>query len=223
MDIFDENQELIARFTGMGYRKFVCYNHIINIVKKLKISVGVSLIMEEKAIGMFKKIIVPVLIVAVVVGIWVYKQAGKNAARSEVNDGVEWALDVTENFDFAEIISAGLPVVIDFGSDSCIPCKEIAPILQELNTELRGKALIKFVDVWKNSQAGEEFPFEMIPTQFFFDKEGKPYVPSKAMAEKNKFKLHLQKGTKKHNFTSHEGVMSKEELLAVLEELGLDD
>ncbi|OLN32939.1 Thioredoxin [Desulfosporosinus metallidurans] len=40
--------------------------------------------------------------------------------------------------------------MIDFGADSCVPCKEMAPVLKKLNTEMQGKAIVKFVDVWKN-------------------------------------------------------------------------
>jgi thioredoxin 1 len=49
-----------------------------------------------------------------------------------------------------EIKSYGVPFVIDFGSDSCIPCKEMAPVLETLHEEFQGKAIVHFVDVWKN-------------------------------------------------------------------------
>ena len=76
--------------------------------------------------------------------------------------------------------------MIDFGADSCIPCKEMAPVLKELNEELRGKVIIKFVDVWKYQSLAEGYPISVIPTQVFFDKDGKPYTPKDPEAHKCK-------------------------------------
>lgn len=97
-----------------------------------------------------------------------------------------------------ELKSYGLPILIDFGSDSCIPCKMMAPVLKELNAELRGKAIIKFVDVWEYPEASEGFEFSLIPTQFFIDKNGEIY-------------------------SSHTGAITKEEALKILREMGLEE
>ena len=72
----------------------------------------------------------------------------------------------------AALIS-GKPSVVDFGARSCIPCKKMAPILEELNRELDGKANVLFVDVWKDNNAGGRYRVQMIPTQIFFDARGK--------------------------------------------------
>lgn len=144
------------------------------------------------------KILLFVLIIAVVAGIWIFKNsnAGKGEEKKIYNSS-EFDLDATENFNLEEILSHGVPVIIDFGSDSCIPCRKMAPILAELNEEYRGKAVIKFVDVGKNPDAAEGFPLKVIPTQFFFDKNGKPYK-------------------------YHEGSMDKESLVEILREMGAE-
>ena len=67
--------------------------------------------------------------------------------------------------------------MIDFGANSCIPCKEMAPILKTLNAEMQGKAIIKFVDVWKNTDAANDFPVQVIPTQVLIAADGTPYAP----------------------------------------------
>lgn len=41
-------------------------------------------------------------------------------------------------------LASGKPTVADFGARSCIPCKRMAPILEELNNELKGKANVLF-------------------------------------------------------------------------------
>jgi thioredoxin 1 len=68
---------------------------------------------------------------------------------------------------------SGQPSVIDLGARSCIPCKKMAPILESLSKEYRGKANVLFIDVWENKSAGGRFKVQMIPTQIFFDARGK--------------------------------------------------
>jgi len=70
-------------------------------------------------------------------------------------------------------IASGKPTVADFGARTCIPCKKMAPILEELNRELAGRANVLFTDVWKDSGIGGQYRVQMIPTQIFFDASGK--------------------------------------------------
>jgi len=70
-------------------------------------------------------------------------------------------------------LSSGKPTVADFGARTCIPCKKMAPILEKLNSELKGRANVLFTDVWKDSKLGGQYKVQMIPTQIFFDAKGK--------------------------------------------------
>jgi thioredoxin 1 len=67
----------------------------------------------------------------------------------------------------------GMVTVVDLGADSCIPCKMMAPIIEKLEKNYRGKAAIVFIDVWKDKEPVKRFGIRAIPTQIFFDKEGK--------------------------------------------------
>ncbi len=69
--------------------------------------------------------------------------------------------------------SGPLPRLVDLGADRCIPCKKMAPILQELKKDYAGRMEVEFIDVWKNPDAGRAYNIEMIPTQVFFDSSGK--------------------------------------------------
>jgi thioredoxin 1 len=51
-------------------------------------------------------------------------------------------------------LASGKPTVADFGARTCIPCKKMAPILAELQTELKGKANVTFTDVWAKRVSG---------------------------------------------------------------------
>jgi len=162
------------------------------------------------------KIIVPILIIAVILGIFILKS---NLAKPMVDTTGEFTLEVTA-IDLEQLKSYGLPIVIDFGADSCVPCKEMAPVLQKLNQEMQGKAIIKFVDVWKNKNAADGFPVDLIPTQFYFDKDGKPFVPRNADAMQ--MELYSTRDTNKHVYTAHQGGMTEAQLRAVLKEMGVE-
>lgn len=69
--------------------------------------------------------------------------------------------------------SPGLPRIVDVGADKCTPCIMMAPILEELKKEYAGVLIVEFVDVWKNPQAGEHYRIRGIPTQIFYDADGK--------------------------------------------------
>ena len=71
------------------------------------------------------------------------------------------------------VAAAKLPRLLDLGAGKCIPCKMMAPILEELKKEYAGRMNVEFIDVWKNPDAGKQYGIEMIPTQIFFDAEGK--------------------------------------------------
>lgn len=91
--------------------------------------------------------------------------------------------------------SPGLPRLLDLGADKCIPCRQMAPILVELKTEYAGRATIDFIDVWKNPKAGQPYGIRTIPTQIFFDRNGK-------------------------ETWRHEGFLAKDAIVNKLEELG---
>lgn len=72
-----------------------------------------------------------------------------------------------------QALSSGKPAVIDLGARSCIPCKKMAPILESLSNEYRGKASVLFIDVHEDDAAARRFRIQMIPTQIFFNGQGK--------------------------------------------------
>ena len=75
--------------------------------------------------------------------------------------------------DFKTAPVKGMVTMIDLGADSCVPCKLMAPILKKLEKEYNGRAAIVFIDVWKYKDQARRFGIRAIPTQIFFDKEGK--------------------------------------------------
>ena len=72
-----------------------------------------------------------------------------------------------------QALASGKPVVIDLGARHCIPCKKMAPILESLSSEYRGRASVLFIDVNEDQAAALKFRIQMIPTQIFFNAQGR--------------------------------------------------
>ena len=95
-----------------------------------------------------------------------------------------------------EVPAKGMVTMLDLGAHKCIPCKMMAPILKKLKKEYDGKASIVFIDVWQHRKEAQRFGIRAIPTQIFFDKNGKEVY-------------------------RHEGFMSEEAITRKLQEMGV--
>ena len=91
----------------------------------------------------------------------------------------------------------GLPMLVDLGSVTCIPCRMMMPILEELEAEYADRLTVKFIDVKEDKSAWPKYGIRVIPTQIFYDGQGRELF-------------------------RHEGFYSKEEILAKWKEFGFD-
>ena len=73
----------------------------------------------------------------------------------------------TESFKTTVATSAS-PVLVDFWAPWCGPCKAIAPILEELSTELAGKLTIAKVNIDEHETVAAEYGVRAIPTMILF-------------------------------------------------------
>lgn len=69
---------------------------------------------------------------------------------------------------FNKIISANVPVLIDFYADWCAPCKVLTPILKEVKDELGESIKIVKVDVDKNPSLAQKYQVRGVPTMILF-------------------------------------------------------
>jgi thioredoxin 1 len=75
--------------------------------------------------------------------------------------------------DFNTLPVKGMVTMIDLGAKKCIPCKMMAPILEKMEKKYEGRAAIVFIDVWEHREQAGRFGIRAIPTQIFYDAEGK--------------------------------------------------
>ena len=161
--------------------------------------------MNKKNIG---KVVVPVVLI-IAFALFVAQQKSKQSVPvSTVPSAEETKTILSEEEPSSQKITAKaqeekpapapvqkLPRLIDLGAKSCVPCKMMAPILEELQNEYKGKLQVEFIDVWENQSAGDQYGIRVIPTQIFFDPSGKELF-------------------------RHAGFMSKEDILTKWKELG---
>lgn len=84
------------------------------------------------------------------------------------------ALEVTKGSFDAEVLKNSLPVLVDFWAPWCMPCKMMAPILDELAEDMAGKVVIAKVDTENpdNHSLAMEYQIQSIPNMKLF-KDGK--------------------------------------------------
>lgn len=68
-------------------------------------------------------------------------------------------------------------VFVELGSENCVPCKMMQPIMDDIKQEYAGKVKVVFHDVWtkQGRTYGEEYGIRAIPTQIFLDSNGIEY------------------------------------------------
>jgi thioredoxin 1 len=126
----------------------------------------------------------------------------RNNARLEKADAPTALIPVADHSSAPASQAVGqpsnpLPKLLDLGAGRCVPCKLMAPILEELKQDYAGTMEVEFIDVWENREAAESFGVETIPTQIFFDAEGRELF-------------------------RHTGFYGREDILAKWEELGVN-
>lgn len=163
------------------------------------------------------KILVVILIVIIIMAIWFIKTNNTPTPIDEQTQEVSDFVLEASSIDLDMLKEYNMPIIVDFGSDSCIPCKEMEPVLIKMNEEMQGKAIIKFVDVWKNKNASSGFPVQVIPTQIFITADGKPYVPSEDI--NISFNMYNAKDTEEHVFTTHQGGLTEDQMRAILADM----
>lgn len=138
-----------------------------------------------------------VVALVVAVGVVIAAKLGKESSTDTPAASNAAGAGATRPATATAAAQSALPRLVDLGATKCIPCKKMAPILEELKKEFAGRLQVDFIDVWENPKAGDEYHIKLIPTQIFFDASGK-----------ERFR--------------HQGFFSREDILDKWKELGVD-
>jgi thioredoxin 1 len=64
---------------------------------------------------------------------------------------------------------------IELGSVTCIPCRQMQPIMRSIEEKYNGQVKVVFHDVWKDKAPAQKYGIQLIPTQVFLDEYGKEF------------------------------------------------
>ena len=122
-----------------------------------------------------KNIAIVAIVVAAAAAVMVLKQTKKQVDQGLPAEDATTPVMGTSVTEQAAQPAQGqaLPRLVDLGAKSCIPCKMMAPILEELKKEYAETFKTEFVDVWQNPEPGRQYGIRVIPTQIFFDAESR--------------------------------------------------
>lgn len=73
----------------------------------------------------------------------------------------------SEDFD-SKVLQSELPVLVDFYSDSCVPCKMLAPVLSQIESEQSGRLSIVKVNVNFDAELAQRYDVQAAPTLILF-------------------------------------------------------
>lgn len=88
-----------------------------------------------------------------------------------------------DNFD-EQVLQEKLPVIVDFYSDSCVPCKQLSPILGDIEDDHEDTVKVVKVNVNFDAELAEKYSVMASPTLIYF-KDGKEVSRSRGLVSKD--------------------------------------
>lgn len=112
--------------------------------------------------------------------------------QNQENSAKDEAINNNNSANLEDALKSGLPTLADFGHSTCIPCKEMLPLLEELKSEYKGKANILIIDVYDNQELAYQYEIRLIPTQVFFNSQGEEVFRHEGFMDKDSIKKKMK-------------------------------
>jgi len=119
-------------------------------------------------------------------------EIGKSRSSPTTSQGLDLA-----SVPLGQALANGKPTIAEFGASTCIPCKQMKPILEKLAAEYQDKLNVVIVEVYEQRELTQQYGIMAIPTQIVFDSAGK-------------------------EITRHMGLWPREEIIAQLKNMGIE-
>lgn len=129
-------------------------------------------------------------------------------------------LNVKDALNVEKLKEDGVPILIDFTSTWCIPCKTFNPILESVKNKYKGKLHIIWVNVDEHPAFTATYPIKVLPTQILINADGTPFKNETAPELGFGFTKYSL-GDTEHDLTTHEGTFTEEQLLVLFQKMGL--
>lgn len=146
---------------------------------------------------MIKRLILPVLIFFTLMSCGGNSQNGSSGNTADSKDSVITITSEEESANSAETRTdntTGMPVIIDFWADWCMPCMKMKPIFEKLEHEYAGRADFKSlnVDDESNAQLKEKYQISAIPTFIFLNSSGEEVSRIVGMVDEEELKQNIE-------------------------------
>lgn len=191
--------------------------------------------MNKTQIKKIISIILILVVVGILFGIYTYKNKSNQSTEnnrivSEAQDGSKSnsssndggnsnnSIETDEPIDYDGIVKEGKSLILIFGSEDCIACRQLKPVMEKLSDKYEGKIYIKYVDIVKHPDFYDNYKFQYIPSLIFFKNDGTPYIPSKEYIDEYNFEI-AKDDSGNAKYTLHQGALPQEILENIIQEL----
>ena len=124
------------------------------------------------------------ILIAIAIGFILIKGSADRTGGGSDSNGIQEA----SQMDPQGQQTKKLPMLVDLGKGTCIPCKKMKPILDELKAEYEGRAIVEVIDLRYDRQAARKYGVRLIPTQIFYDAEGNEVYRHQGFLDKQSIK-----------------------------------
>ena len=191
--------------------------------------------MNKTQVKKIISIILILVVVGILFGIYTYKNKSNQSTEnnrivSEAQDGSKSnsssndggnsnnSIETDEPIDYDGIVKEGKSLILIFGSEDCIACRQLKPVMEKLSDKYEGKIYIKYVDIVKHPDFYDNYKFQYIPSLIFFKNDGRPYIPSKEYIDEYNFEI-AKDDSGNAKYTLHQGALPQEILENIIQEL----
>lgn len=198
------------------------------------------------------KLVVLFSVLALVVGLFVFKQMSNQKVNKVSNDSIikkETSnkekednkkdntenksntntkqreiepLDADENIDFSKLVAMGKPIILDFSQDGWHACKLLHPTLEKLHELYGDQITIKSIDIRKLRDFSSNYPIRVTPTIYFYNADGSAFVPSEELSKELNNVAYKKKDDDKIAISGNEGVLEFDTFVKIIKEMGVN-